>query len=61
MNQSINDYNTKQISVVILQLEIKNYLTDWLLSNIDPSLSIQLQHLVPKHPRDKATLRQRTN
>ena len=26
---------TKQISVVILQLEIKNYLTDWLLSNVN--------------------------
>ena len=25
---------TKQISVVILQLIIKNYLTDWLLSNM---------------------------
>ena len=26
---------TKQISVVILHLEIINYLTDWLLSNIN--------------------------
>ena len=25
---------TKQISVIILQQDIKNYLTDWLLSNI---------------------------
>ena len=53
---------TKQISVVILQLEIENYLMDWLLSNInitrvskytatnkDPGLSVQLQHLVTKH------------
>ena len=35
---------TKQISVVILQLEIKNYLMDWLLSNINiTSASILLQ------------------
>ena len=35
---------TKQISVVILQLEIENYLMDWLLSNINITrVSILLQ------------------
>ena len=35
---------TKQISVDILQLEIKNYLTDWLLSNVNiTKVSILLQ------------------
>ena len=35
---------TKQISVVILQLEIKNYLMHWLLSNISITrVSILLQ------------------
>ena len=35
---------TKQISVGILQLEIKNYLTDWLLSNVNiAKVSILLQ------------------
>ena len=39
---------TKQISVVILQLEIKTYLMDWLLSNINiTSASILLQAKTP--------------
>ena len=39
---------TKQISVVILQLEIKNYLTDWLLSNINiTTVSTLLQAKAP--------------
>ena len=36
--------DTKQISVGILQLEIKNYLMDWLLSNVNiTKVSILLQ------------------
>ena len=39
---------TKQISAVILQLEIKNYLTDWLLSNINITrVNILLQVKTP--------------
>ena len=39
---------TKQISVVILRLKIKNYLTDWLLSNINiTKVSILLQAKTP--------------
>ena len=39
---------TKQISVVILQLEIKKYLTDWLLSNKNVTrVSILLQEKTP--------------
>ena len=35
---------TKQISVVILRLEIKNYLTDWSLNNVNiTKVSILLQ------------------